>query len=79
VRPTGSLTRTLETHEDPAAASCRVFVVAVKEWSCSTRARREEVGVLEVGDRGPLRALAIGEHAADGRDAENHGNRQEDQ
>jgi hypothetical protein len=51
----------------------------VREWSCSTRARREEVGVLEVGDRGTLRALAIGDHTAHGLRAENCGNRQKDE
>jgi hypothetical protein len=55
------------------------FVVAVREWPCSPRERRDEVGVFEVGDRGVLRAPAIGDHTAYGVRAHEHGDRQKDE
>ena len=63
----------------PGSSRCRVCVVAVKEWLCSPRDRRDEVGVFEVGDRGTLGAPAVGDDTAHGVRAEDRGDRQKDQ
>ena len=82
LRPAASLT----AHEDPAgipAGSSWLRAVVVWVGRSGGRAHRAE-GAMKSGSwkwetRGPLGALAIGDHATHGVHAEQHGDRQEDQ